>query len=82
LRVRRAHSRRRSVLLERCQAAPGAARLKLVCLPLRRVGARGQAAHGPVGMRPSVPARNSAPCPAAPNCRGFAPSPDFDWRVP
>jgi hypothetical protein len=71
--VRPAHTRRRSVLPERCQATAGATRLKLRCLPLRRVGARHPVPHGPEGMRPSAPQWNAAP---------FALSPDFGRRVP
>jgi hypothetical protein len=69
LRARPAHAHPHSVLPERC----GGTRLKLSCLPLRRVGARGPATHGPEGTRPSVPPWNGAP---------FALSPDFSRRMP
>jgi hypothetical protein len=69
LRARPAHAHPHSVLPERC----GATRLKLSCLPLRRVGARGPATHGPEGIRPSAPPWNSVP---------IALSPDFSRRMP
>jgi hypothetical protein len=52
-----AHARRRSALPERCQATQDATR----CVPLRRVRARGPAAHRAAAMGPSAPPWNSAP---------------------
>ena len=48
--------------LNRCEATRYATRVGLICLGRRLVGARGPAAHGPDGMRPSATDRGSGCC--------------------
>jgi hypothetical protein len=50
-----------SVRLDRRKTAHCTARLGLICLDRRLVGARGPAAHGPDCNRPSATALNNAP---------------------